>query len=245
MAEFHYLPTSSARDEPPQEWRQWNRIAELRAKRCERAPVPDLSHTSYSTWNDVYEPSDDTFLLLDALWDDLPPDKPTVALEIGCGSGVATVGLAQYWKQRGYENQLDSIVTDINPKALEVAQATYRQNLNSHLPVVQASLSGPIRPECLDVIIFNPPYVVTDDSEVGQPDISAAWAGGKHGRVVIDEFLRMLPHLRCTIYLVVVDDNRPWEFMEIPDWEVRPLLRRRARNEYLSILKFKPKSPLK
>ncbi|KAF5825407.1 hypothetical protein DUNSADRAFT_10504 [Dunaliella salina] len=60
-------------------------------------PIAEIKHTA---WNaDVYEPSDDTFLLVDALlqdvvtWSDFNNGAPTV-LELGCGSGYISCSLA-------------------------------------------------------------------------------------------------------------------------------------------------------
>ena len=62
-----------------------------------------------------------------------------------------------------------------------------------------SALSG----HSVDILIFNPPYVPTTNEEVvshytdvshGSSNlISAAWAGGIDGRVVIDKFLPLIP----------------------------------------------------
>jgi release factor glutamine methyltransferase len=65
----------------------------------------------------------------------------------------------------------------------------------------------------VDILLFNPPYVPTEDSEVSMryctaykpcalvcsdntlllSGIAAAWAGGRRGRRVINRFLPLLP----------------------------------------------------
>lgn len=54
----------------------------------------------------------------------------------------------------------------------------------------------------VDILLFNPPYVPTDDldpqdgfqdEEMNGYGISISWAGGPRGRVVIDQFLPLIP----------------------------------------------------
>ena len=96
------------------------------------------------------------------------------------------------------------------------------------------------------MLIFNPPYVPTPNDEVGSDGIEASWAGGVDGRVVLDRALpqiaRLLSYPRGVAYVVVVDDNYPEEVCRIMTERYGiltiPWLRRRARNEYLTILKM-------
>ena len=103
----------------------------------------------------------------------------------------------------------------------------------------------------MDVIIFNPPYVPTPDDEVSGNGIEASWAGGERGRRVIDRAIPQIaellsPHGVC--YMITVDDNEPEELSAVFDklgMLMRPLVRRRAHNEYLSVQKItrKPMDP--
>eukprot|EP01126_Amoeba_proteus_P025473 TRINITY_DN2541_c0_g1_i28.p1 TRINITY_DN2541_c0_g1~~TRINITY_DN2541_c0_g1_i28.p1 ORF type:complete len:107 (-),score=14.29 TRINITY_DN2541_c0_g1_i28:120-440(-) len=93
--------------------------------------------------------------------------------------------------------------------------------------------------------MFNPPYVPTDESELGRCDIYAAWAGGKNGRQVIDQFLPKVFSLLSTggcFYLHVIKENRPSDIVEIlRNFGLKfkgVLLQRRANNELLHVLKF-------
>jgi release factor glutamine methyltransferase len=118
--------------------------------------------------------------------------------------------------------------------------------------------------QSLDVVIFNPPYVPTPNDEImpvtletsetpGLNFIANAWAGGEDGRVVIDQFLPLLPELlannatsRC--YLVLVDENRPKEIARIlaSEYQLESKIIRsvRATNEKLHIMKITRAAPL-
>ena len=96
-------------------------MAELIASK--QAKLPYLDHLTLEDFEYVYEPAEDTYLLCDALENDveaLSAAPPARALEIGCGSGcvITYFGLLTIkwdWKCRLF-------ATDINAKALQVMQ---------------------------------------------------------------------------------------------------------------------------
>ena len=130
---------------------------------------------------------EDTFLLLDALESELlelQSLEPTICLEVGSGSGCVITFLGSLL---GASNAL-YLSTDVNEKAAIASKSTGTQN---HIPIdtIRTDLVSSLLP-CLsrkvDVLIFNPPYVVTPSEEVGSLGIEAAWAGGVDGREVVD-----------------------------------------------------------
>ena len=53
-------------------------------------------------------------------------------------------------------------------------------------------LFGPVEDEKFDLILFNTPYLPTDEDEMVNDELEAAWDGGKDGRSVIDRFIKDL-----------------------------------------------------
>ncbi|KAK3087463.1 hypothetical protein FSP39_006238 [Pinctada imbricata] len=210
--------------------------------------TPDISHITTSDANYVYEPAEDSFLFLDALqsdYEELKKSKPNICLEVGCGSGVCITFLAKMLGQQAAVYWC----TDINPHAVCLAKKTAQQNgivleavQTDLMQCFEARLAGEI-----DVLLFNPPYVVTPSEEVGGNGIEASWAGGLHGREVIDRFLPIVPKFLSksgVLYLVVVKENKPEEIGEIMashNFEMTTVLTRRSGPELLSVLKFRRK----
>ena len=296
MAETHKLRTSEILPKT-QTYTNWNKEAEARAKACSPAPLPSLDHLKLSDYDHVYEPSDDTYLMLDALGYDfdndscdsndnddnqgnniISSDGVMTTLEIGCGTGVNTIYLANLFrkkrqKQCNKNTESDTkvqvsdihIVTDINQHAIEITKQTARHNnipinttitnnndnddTNTTFQTLLCDIATPLlqtHARKMDVIIFNPPYVPTPNDEVGSNGIEASWAGGTDGRLVIDRALpqiaSLLSYPHGAVYMITVDDNKPEEIanimMEKYGIRVIPYLRRRARNEFLTVLKM-------
>jgi release factor glutamine methyltransferase len=289
MAEYHPL-RGRDHESTSTSHAKLNAIAEIRAKNCTSAKMPDLSHLKLSDYENVYEPSDDTYLLIDAIGVDIDDvvdegqrggmgdeslggwegggknyvhrcyDRhhgrikgrkiEITTLEIGCGTGVPTVYLGKRLRDIS-SCAITHHVTDINPDAIRIAKCTAKANglpefdVRARLCDLASELLDELR-NGVDVLIFNPPYVPTPNDEVGSDGIEASWAGGFNGRVVLDRALPQIAHLLSyphgVAYVVVVDDNYPEEICRIMNERygilVTPWLRRRARNEYLTILKM-------
>ncbi|CAB1328066.1 unnamed protein product, partial [Coregonus sp. 'balchen'] len=190
-------------------------------------PTPLYSHAGRGPFTDVYEPAEDTFLLIDALEQDadrLKKISPSVCLEVGSGSGVVSAFLASVIGPTALY-----LCTDVNPEAAQCTLETSRCNGVSLQPIITDLVDSLLPRLCgkVDVLLFNPPYVVTPSEEVGSQGIEAAWAGGRWGREVMDRFFPLLPKLLSNqglFYLVTVAENNPGGALSVQtNWAREPL----------------------
>ena len=196
-----------------------------------------MDHATFQDWNLVYEPSEDTFLLLDALFADRAALRTSrVIVEIGPGSGVVSTYLAKLTSNK-------VLAVDVNAAACDLTKRTAEAN-EQRVDVMRGDLCGALRSRSVDALVFNPPYVPTADEEVGGGGIEASWAGGLRGRRVLD---RLLPHVARVLtaagrfYVVCVAENDPASivsYLRARGLTGETVLRRRARNEALSVLRF-------
>mmetsp|Transcript_32643 Transcript_32643/g.80813 ORF Transcript_32643/g.80813 Transcript_32643/m.80813 type:complete len:229 (-) Transcript_32643:298-984(-) len=211
--------------------------------------LPCLDHLSRDDYADVYEPSEDTFLFIDALDKELTriaDAKPTRILEMGPGSGCISVHLLQQLQKRAVQCLPSCLLIDINPKAVTAALKTAACNgVGQHFDGLQGDLFRAIRPrQTFDMMLFNPPYVPSPAEEMCEGGIAAAWAGGVDGREVIDRFIQQAPdHLAdggC-IYLLSERRNKPEEIRQLfkqKGFCSEEVLHRRAQNELLNVTRF-------
>ena len=94
---------------------------------------PSLSFSSSSDFENVYEPSDDSWLFMDALSDErewLLHSHPNICIEIGCGSGIILCHLALLLKNGdSREANLPWFIgTDVNEFALCFSKNTFFHN---------------------------------------------------------------------------------------------------------------------
>lgn len=133
----------------------------------------------FLVFDDVYYPSDDTFLLIDNL-------KVFVndhVLDMGTGCGVLAILAGNIAKK--------VVGVDISEKAVLNARINVLLNrMEARVEVRLGNLWGALKPnEQFSLILFNPPYLPINASERRTGIIEKAWDGGENGRAVIDAFL--------------------------------------------------------
>uniref|UniRef100_A0A672FU09 Methyltransferase HEMK2 n=1 Tax=Salarias fasciatus TaxID=181472 RepID=A0A672FU09_SALFA len=198
-------------------------------------PTPLYSHAGRGDFRDVYEPAEDSFLLMDALEQDAARLSPCVCLEVGSGSGVVSAFYPRCW-----DPQLCTCeCTDVNPAAARCTAETASRNRVPLQPVL-TDLAQCLLPRLcgkVDVLLFNPPYVVTPSEEVSCSDLPL-WAAGRR---VTDRLLPLVGRLLSAaglFYLVTIAENRPGGILGQQGLTGEPCLTTRAGNERLSILRF-------
>ncbi len=219
-------------------------------------PTPDTSHVPY---NRVYEPAEDSFLLLDTL--SAPAETAFLAarfrtaaaplvVEIGTGSGVVLAFVtAHACTLFGHPAGVLTAGVDVNAFACAATGATVRravaetagEGAGVFLGVMNGDLVAPLRQGVVDVLVFNPPYVPTDEvpapsaEEGGMSSdferdsylLALSYAGGKDGMEITDRLLSALPTLlsaRGCAYVLLCAQNKPEKVKERirafgPRWE--------------------------
>jgi release factor glutamine methyltransferase len=175
----------------------------------------------------VYCPSDDTFLLIDAL-EVVPGDR---VLEVGCGSGLVSLHLAK----------AGAIVTavDVNQEAAFGAKAAASLN-GLRLEVIRSDLFQNVEGS-FDLIVFNPPYLRGEGTDVSD----LAWAGGRTGTETLGRFLEQAPsHLKREgrIVVIVSSDMERTPLKEMLDpFRVKELRAQHLFFEELRVLELRPR----
>lgn len=176
----------------------------------------------YKKSETVYPPSEDTFILLDALEKDIGSlqlnlkndcEVPLVC-ELGVGSGIVSIFLESLLALENRKALYLGI--DLNNDALLNTETN--RGLNNKemvLEPVLTSLFGGLRHGLIDILIFNPPYVLTPDAESenaqANPGIHTALSGGIDGRLIIDQVIdnvNTYTSIRAIFYLVLVKENK-------------------------------------
>lgn len=141
-----------------------------------------MSDFIINTDDNVYIPAEDSYLLADNL--EIKPNQSV--LEIGTGSGIVAM----------YASRLSDNITatDINFDACELAAKNFEANGIENIEILFGNLFEPVGSRKFDVILFNTPYLPTEDGEVLDDTINYAFDGGLNGRKVIDVFLDEVPN---------------------------------------------------
>jgi release factor glutamine methyltransferase len=168
---------------------------------------------------EIYPPKEDSFLLRDAILLENLCDKR--CLDLGSGSGIQ----AKAMFESGSNNVISS---DINPKVIDSLKMQKleklgvcfskceRPNFYSYperkWKKIVSDLFSNLVDEKFDFIVFNPPYVPTD--EIKWVDLD----GGKDGSETIKKFIEQFPkHLESggIVLLLVSSLNKPEELIDL------------------------------
>lgn len=138
------------------------------------------------TNNNVYEPSDDSYLLAE----NLMIKKGDEVLEIGTGSGIVAINASTLAKL--------VIATDINYDALKLAEKNVKINEIKNIDLCFGNLFEPVKNKKFDLILFNPPYLPTEKDDILEDDLNHAFDGGIDGMKVITPFINQVKdYLKC------------------------------------------------
>lgn len=156
-------------------------------------PTPNTSHVPYDR---IYEPAEDSYLLLDTLsspaetaylhirFDSTSNNATPLVLEVGPGSGVVLAFAAANAKTIFGRSDVLTMGCDINSYACKAASETVSRAITdvnktessgklSHghfLDVLNGDLTSCFLPNSIDVLIFNPPYVPSELPDLGKHD---------------------------------------------------------------------------
>ncbi|KAL6230548.1 hypothetical protein BDW75DRAFT_222303 [Aspergillus navahoensis] len=225
-------------------------------------PTPDTSHVPFDT---IYEPSEDSYLFLDTLSSNsesawlksrFSPSTPSpLLLEVGSGSGVVLAFLTANSPRILGRADVLALATDVNRNACIATQKTVMVAVGERqleldkdadaqvksksvcLSAITGDLCTALRPGSVDVLLFNPPYVpteelpaipstsdaATNDSELSRSAkferdsyyLSLTYAGGRDGMETTDRLLESIPEVldpdRGVAYVLLCAQNRPEE----------------------------------
>jgi release factor glutamine methyltransferase len=184
-------------------------------------PTPSTSHVNYER---IYEPSEDSYLLLDTLSTStensflqcqFPSGSATpLVLEVGPGSGVVLAFVTAHAKHIFGRSDVATLGIDVNEFACKATKQTVEVSVKEDevepgvfLNAVWGDLTNVIRPGSIDVLIFNPPYVPSEAlpalpensfRDSFERDIllsSLATDGGIDGMETTDRLLAELPRV--------------------------------------------------
>lgn len=136
----------------------------------------------FLVFDDVYDPSDDTFLLAE----NLDVTKNDYVLDMGTGCGILAVIAGKTAKK--------VVGVDISQRAVMNARINVSLNeVEMRVEIRLGDLWSALKPnESFSLILFNPPYLPIPETEKMGGILERAWSGGKNGRAVINLFLARL-----------------------------------------------------
>ncbi len=153
-------------------------------------------HLDFKVTSDTLIPRPETELLIDIAIDLFPKEKNIKAVDLGTGSGIIAITLAD--KNPNWQ----MTATDFSLGALEIA----KQNATTDINFQQGSWFEAVNNQTFDLIISNPPYIEENDSYLNDLKFEpiTALTSGKDGLDDIRIIIEQAPnHLNKDGYLLL------------------------------------------
>jgi len=136
---------------------------------------------------DVLVPRPDTETLVEVALELSPPDRPQVVVDLGTGSGAIAAALA-------HERPLAQVVaTDLSAAALALAKRNLARLGLARVALVRGDWLSPLDSSAIDLVVANPPYVGTAESDRLGPELAfeppAALFAGHDGLAALDTLI--------------------------------------------------------
>ena len=165
-------------------------------RRLNREPLQYITGIAY-LWKyeflvekGVFIPRRDTETLIEVTLHFAKKMSPEIIADVGTGTGCVLLSILK-------ETTIPSgIGIDISKKALEVFKKNaYRMGIASRTKAVRGDMLSFVKPESLDIIVSNPPYVKSDEIEKLQEEIlwhepKEALDGGRDGLFFIRRLVK-------------------------------------------------------
>jgi len=168
---------------------------------------------------ECYPPSEDTFLLEDAI----KIEKGKLAIEVGSSTGYLSLSIRDNFEW--------IVANDIEISCLKILKNKIREKKIWNIEVIACDLLSPFRDYLIDMIFFNPPYLPKDNLKT---DLDRATIYNFSNRNIIREFLNQLQRFKTKAYMVISSLTN----LEIKNLKYEIVKRKRLFFEELLVLKF-------
>jgi methylase of polypeptide subunit release factors len=140
-----------------------------------------------------------------------PREKVGRVLDLGCGGGIQALHASRHAEH--------VVATDLSARALGFAAFNAALN-GADLDLRQGSLLDPVDGETFDLIVSNPPFVITPRAAAREETSWTYRDGGRAGDTLLAELLRALPaHLAPGGSAALLGN---WEISDPDRWDAHP-----------------------
>lgn len=163
---------------------------EVLQRRCQNEPIEYITSKVSFYSQEFYIakgaliPRPETEILIEKLLEKLDLSTKESIVEVGVGSGVISIVLAQHLKDASF------LATDISQEAIIIAQKNVNlKQMNERIDIIQTDLLDGIDKK-IDILVSNPPYI--EDGLVLGENLSYEPQNALYGGKVGDEILHRL-----------------------------------------------------